>query len=737
MLNLAKWSDHRETALNNAKHLSECITIFVLFKMAFKAVWRFCKLIVFTINHFSVAVVILSIIISVYGVVVVILAGELEFALNPDTKEEEIVEELDFSGMSEYEKYRAMSEALDLDLVEEYWKKNTNDFKEWYEDYQITSSANETPAMMVDIYLLVDDIYTRPEINDDSYDKIIDRKTLLGAHYLESAIDLPDADRLYDAPLELVVNSAGYSNPLGNKPSIWTSNIPLNSGSDIGCTFISKYENEDIPDEQRSIYGGSGNISHLNAGYISKDRLSRRDDMQKIAESDKAIKYLKDFKLPGTSKVVSRGDTTWIPDTFYTFAYTTRIVAQGMDRGTHVKDDNTYFISGNANALTKMQDDMGLTKEDAGTIASMLYCGDRHFHCQVDALPDSADFDSLDSEIAGTCIVVNSTLFLEGYLDEIAKEYDGKMSGISTMFNISEKIYGECSYSGGVSCVTKVTDDSAFMKCLKKIDIGDTEYDYTKKWLDIYKSMETKATEIHNKIDFSPSERLVRMTYAPICYVCGSVYLQGLENVIDALYNYEDDGKKVFRKYDVDFGDGGSTFDGEVSEYGWASPVPLDVGASISSGYGNPNRDGRCSHFGADISSGGWDGVEYYAVKDATVLYVKTGCTHDYGKSGDCGCTDGYGNSIVLDIGDNTYIRYGHCKDIVVDTGDEVKQGQLIAHAGSTGWSTGAHLHLEVLHPTSKPSIGSTSGMYASGGCPTEKPEKYLAAFFDVSYWYP
>ena len=56
----------------------------------------------------------------------------------------------------------------------------------------------------------------------------------------------------------------------------------------------------------------------------------------------------------------------------------------------------------------------------------------------------------------------------------------------------------------------------------------------------------------------------------------------------------------------------------------------------------------------------------------------------------------GYGNYLVIDHGAGVYTLYGHCRDIYVRQGDVVRAGQVIAEVGSTGLSTGAHLHFEV-----------------------------------------
>jgi murein DD-endopeptidase MepM/ murein hydrolase activator NlpD len=94
----------------------------------------------------------------------------------------------------------------------------------------------------------------------------------------------------------------------------------------------------------------------------------------------------------------------------------------------------------------------------------------------------------------------------------------------------------------------------------------------------------------------------------------------------------------------------------------------------------DPFTHGARMHAGVDIR--GPVGTPVYATADGIVDRAER--------------AGGYGNLVELDHGKGIQTRYGHLSRILVEAGTQVKRGQLIALMGSTGRSTGSHLHYEV-----------------------------------------
>jgi murein DD-endopeptidase MepM/ murein hydrolase activator NlpD len=88
-------------------------------------------------------------------------------------------------------------------------------------------------------------------------------------------------------------------------------------------------------------------------------------------------------------------------------------------------------------------------------------------------------------------------------------------------------------------------------------------------------------------------------------------------------------------------------------------------------------------------SSGSHTGIDFHAASGTAVHAVGSGTVVQTGWGG------AYGNQIVIKMHDGTYTQYGHLSSIGVSVGQTVTPGQQIALSGSTGNTTGPHLHFE------------------------------------------
>jgi murein DD-endopeptidase MepM/ murein hydrolase activator NlpD len=116
---------------------------------------------------------------------------------------------------------------------------------------------------------------------------------------------------------------------------------------------------------------------------------------------------------------------------------------------------------------------------------------------------------------------------------------------------------------------------------------------------------------------------------------------------------------------------------------GTVSNWPLPGYYEVSSSYGwrtHPITGRRTMHSGIDIPAP--TGAAVRAVGAGDIIFA--------------GWYGGYGNAIVIDHGGGTSTLYGHQSRLAVGEGQKVSQGQIIGYVGSTGFSTGPHLHFEV-----------------------------------------
>ncbi|MBE6798803.1 MAG: M23 family metallopeptidase [Ruminococcaceae bacterium] len=109
----------------------------------------------------------------------------------------------------------------------------------------------------------------------------------------------------------------------------------------------------------------------------------------------------------------------------------------------------------------------------------------------------------------------------------------------------------------------------------------------------------------------------------------------------------------------------------------------IPVTGTVVSEYGmrtNPVTGIYCLHGGIDIAAR--SGTDIYAAYDGVVTAA--------------GYSSSYGNYIIIEHNSNIKTLYAHCSKLIAKEGQSIAKGDLIALVGSTGRSTGPHLHFEV-----------------------------------------
>lgn len=164
---------------------------------------------------------------------------------------------------------------------------------------------------------------------------------------------------------------------------------------------------------------------------------------------------------------------------------------------------------------------------------------------------------------------------------------------------------------------------------------------------------------------------------APIWHLWVTVDCKTVTQVIDEQNLFEDFDRQW---YDILNQTGGNYLAGNLG-----NPFPgIDWTGSITDPYGfrvHPITGKHSFHTGLDIAMG--EGSAISAVQSGTVI------TATYGDNI-------WGNYVEIDDG-TTKTKYAHCSELNVSVGDIVKTGDVIGFVGSTGQSTGPHLHIEVI----------------------------------------
>lgn len=317
----------------------------------------------------------------------------------------------------------------------------------------------------------------------------------------------------------------------------------------------------------------------------------------------------------------------------------------------------------------------------------------------------NAEIAKLDAEIAAKDKEIKDTVKL--FCDRMRANY---MAGETSVLEIFTSSSDMSSFLNRLEMFKRVTEsDQGLVDKLNKeiasIEKMQKELETKKVSLQKEKAeLETKRSDLQSTEDtLTANQNVIKQKTEEVEAKLNALNAQTKElKVSISEYNSEmsrldDEIKAAIRKANQSSGGttGGSTggsnagsMNSNVSSAGWAWPMPYD-GVYLTSYYGyryHPLDGDWRYHSGIDVSMSGAYGKNIVATRAGTVILSSL-----ESESG-----TGYGNYIIIDHGDGYTSLYGHCSELLVSQGQRVSRGQIIAKVGSTGWSTGPHLHFEV-----------------------------------------
>lgn len=166
-------------------------------------------------------------------------------------------------------------------------------------------------------------------------------------------------------------------------------------------------------------------------------------------------------------------------------------------------------------------------------------------------------------------------------------------------------------------------------------------------------------------------------------------YNDNLKWQISSLRSDVDDYKKQIEEINAAIEDAIQAKQAELAgSYDYSSDGfrwPLDTRYQYFTTYFGYDAWRGGNHYGIDIGNAGIGGANIYAAQSGTVITAYN----------DGGWHGGYGNYVIIDHGGGLSTLYAHCRATTVKEGQWVNKGEVIGYVGTTGWSTGNHLHFE------------------------------------------
>ena len=246
---------------------------------------------------------------------------------------------------------------------------------------------------------------------------------------------------------------------------------------------------------------------------------------------------------------------------------------------------------------------------------------------------------------------------------------------------------------GSISYLDILLDANSFSDFLQRMEITSVMFEYDKTRMEKIKEIRAQLEKDKERVITAKEEQLAKKAELDVKKEEQNTQLRAVNKVLSEINKNIETMEAMEVQLDAEqkriqelirSRERKQNDDGTLGSYSGGSMVwPTPSTRYITSVYGwrtHPVLGNRRFHNGIDIGAG--QGASILAANGGTVIYS--------------GVNGGYGNCLIIDHGGGIKTLYGHCSKLLVANGEKVSAGQLVAYVGSTGLSTGPHLHFEV-----------------------------------------
>ena len=312
----------------------------------------------------------------------------------------------------------------------------------------------------------------------------------------------------------------------------------------------------------------------------------------------------------------------------------------------------------------------------------------------------SAEKDAIDKKMSVTAKEIATVNQLIEQLDAQAAQQQKELAAVekqeSETYALFKQRIRAMEEHGNVSYLTVILSADTFSSMLARADIIGNVVEYDRGIMNDLKEQRQTIEDKKAAIETSKKEQTeakkvlaARQKELAAQEAEATTVLKSLaseESKYEKAYNEAEKAQDKARSEIKKLTSGSSGSSGSSTKYvGGDFTWPVPKSSNISSPYGwrsDPITRKRRLHTGIDIAAK--SGTPIVAANDGKVIVSGWSSV-------------GYGNYVVIDHGGGKSTLYAHQSRRAVSKGETVKKGQVIGYVGSTGYSTGPHLHFEVL----------------------------------------